>query len=1042
MRIPSPRALGCLLAAALALGARPDDEEEVRRQVARLFDAVEKKDLDGALALWSTVSPQRGSFRDVAAARREPLAELQVARCAMEADRAVVTLRFKGRWGPEDDGFPDEQIRTWRVELRREGGTWKWYSREPAALELARRLAAEAGKDSRARLLREYSGLVGSRLLSALNEEAVGRAEAGDGAAAERRLDAAEEVATLLGDQALLGDTLTVRGIVLVVLSRPGEAAPPLRRGAELAEKAGGGDDEAVARAYLGLALADSGKPDAAAQEAARALQAARSETILALAENFNGFVLRARGDLAGARGWFEKSLDRAERGGLKDARVQALHGLGLVHHELGDQGEAARRTREGLDLLGEGELPALRAKLFNTQGLIHLALRERREALERFEESFKIWHGMRNMRMVGVLFNNIGETHRQSRAWKDAEVYLVAGLKFLDPAGQVAEVTAARNNLGIVYRELGREDLAREQYDLSLKNAESRGDEAGRVMPLCNIGELQAARGEFPEALGTFEKALGIARKVGSSTQLFFCHLGIGAARAHRGGRGDLEEAAEAFGRAMSCVERTRAGLRDPAMRQGFFEGGAPVSFLLADVFRRLDRPAEAFAAAERAKARTLVDALEAGRVDVVKSMTDDERRQEEFLEAQVAGFDRRLETARLTDDRIAARDGLDKAREALGEFQRAVFQRHPDLRTLRARFDPATPAEVAAGLFKETPGPAVLSYLVGKNETLLFVLTPGAGVPSLTVHRIPVKASDLRDRTADFWARCATPVGEWRGEAQALYRTLLAPAEAELAGRTHLVIAPDDVLHGLPFAALVDAEGKTVAEKRGVSLTPSVTALTKMAGLADRRRREPAGPVPLAAFGAPAMPPGFSDLERAKAEVEALAGAYGVPAATGEAATEARAKAEMGKARRIHLATHGKLDEASPMYSFLVLARGGGEDGYLRAREIARLDLRAELAVLSACETARGREVPGEGLVGLTWAFFVAGAPSTVASLWQVADESTSRLMGAFYERLRSGATKASALRDAQLRLLGEPGTAHPYFWAPFILTGDWRE
>jgi CHAT domain-containing protein len=141
--------------------------------------------------------------------------------------------------------------------------------------------------------------------------------------------------------------------------------------------------------------------------------------------------------------------------------------------------------------------------------------------------------------------------------------------------------------------------------------------------------------------------------------------------------------------------------------------------------------------------------------------------------------------------------------------------------------------------------------------------------------------------------------------------------------------------------------------------------------------------------------------------------------------------------------------LNNASPMYSHLVLAPGDkNEDGLLEAWEIMQLDLKADLAVLSACETARGRFGAGEGMIGLTWSLFVAGVPTTVVSQWKVESASTRDLMVSFHRGLSSSprdskakATKTEALRRASLKLLKNPETSHPFYWAGFVLVGDGR-
>jgi CHAT domain-containing protein len=188
---------------------------------------------------------------------------------------------------------------------------------------------------------------------------------------------------------------------------------------------------------------------------------------------------------------------------------------------------------------------------------------------------------------------------------------------------------------------------------------------------------------------------------------------------------------------------------------------------------------------------------------------------------------------------------------------------------------------------------------------------------------------------------------------------------------------------------------------------------------------------------------------LPEAEEEVKALGRYYGASRSkvyVGAEAREDRAKAEAGRARILHFATHGTLDNAAPMYSHLVLAPGDNhEDGLLEAWEIMQMDLKAELVVLSACETARGRYGEGEGVIGLTWALFVAGAPATIVSQWNVESASTRDLMLNFHRHLRALSkaemTKAEALRLSALKLMRNPETSHPFYWAGFVLVGDGR-
>jgi CHAT domain-containing protein len=288
-------------------------------------------------------------------------------------------------------------------------------------------------------------------------------------------------------------------------------------------------------------------------------------------------------------------------------------------------------------------------------------------------------------------------------------------------------------------------------------------------------------------------------------------------------------------------------------------------------------------------------------------------------------------------------------------------------------------------------------------------------------------------------------------------------------LRGKSSLVIAPDDALWALPFQALVAEDNRYVIESSAVSYVPSLTVLREMEAQRGKHRHErqtgrqaeTAG-YSLLALGNPAI--GKETIERAtltmrdeklnplpeaEEEVKALGRLYGAARSKiyiGAEAREDRLKAEASQARVLHFATHGILNNASPMYSYLALAQGdSNEDGLLEAWELMRLDLKADLAVLSACETARGRFGAGEGVIGLSWALFIAGAPATVVSQWKVESASTRDLMLDFHQNLRApsskSATKAEALRQASLKLMKNPQTSHPFYWAGFVLVGDGR-
>ena len=311
--------------------------------------------------------------------------------------------------------------------------------------------------------------------------------------------------------------------------------------------------------------------------------------------------------------------------------------------------------------------------------------------------------------------------------------------------------------------------------------------------------------------------------------------------------------------------------------------------------------------------------------------------------------------------------------------------------------------------------------------------------------------RATGLADMAVQITGSTA-PISEELVLARELYRALFASIAAKI-GKGRLYIVPHGPLHYIPFQALHDGE-HFLLERFAISYLPSATVLKF---LKEKKGHPPAGTGPLV-LANPDLGDSQYDLPSADREATLIRDFY--PAAQVYArneATKRRAKEFGGQFGLLHFATHGTFTVESPLDSALILAKGDEENGRLTAREIFAMRLNASLVVLSACNTGLTKVSTGDEMVGLSRAFLYAGSPNLVASLWEVADESTALLMGAFYKNLKM-LPKAEALRQAQLTLMrteiplsGVRGlrvnptqagqtirASHPYFWAPFILIG----
>jgi CHAT domain-containing protein len=255
------------------------------------------------------------------------------------------------------------------------------------------------------------------------------------------------------------------------------------------------------------------------------------------------------------------------------------------------------------------------------------------------------------------------------------------------------------------------------------------------------------------------------------------------------------------------------------------------------------------------------------------------------------------------------------------------------------------------------------------------------------------------------------------------------------------------------VPFAALQDTQGQYLIDSHTLAIAPSIQVLdlTQQQQLRHTQGHLSATKeerlTPALVVGNPTMPKlpaqmgkkaeTLSPLPGAEQEAQAIAPLLGSQAITGEAATKVAIVQQMGEARLIHLATHGLLDDFKGMGvpGALALAPSGQDSGLLTADEILDLKLQAELVVLSACDTGRGR-ITGDGIIGLSRSFITAGVPSLVVSLWAVPDFSTAFLMTEFYRTLKQGQDKAQSLRQAMLATKQQ--YPDPRQWAAFTLIG----
>ncbi len=768
------------------------------------------------------------------------------------------------------------------------------------------------------------------------------------------------------------------------------------------------------------------------------------------------GDVWSARGETGPALRAYRRALREARALGDRDRTAYLLNAIGTVQLDRSEYRQAEASLRASL-AAGSQRL-AERGYALNNLGIV-LGMRGG-GGLGHFERALVLLERAGDRREALRVRGNLGACYFFTGELDRAERQFRGALAEARRIGEVAALPAASLNLGALAEARGRFGEAESWYRSSLRQATAVADRIERARALAALAHLALLRGDTAGAVRAADQAARLAAESGEREIFWRARTDAGRALARRGERRQARRALEAA--ALTVEQLRRQQVWGDLSRQLFFAARLEPFDALVELHADAGDAAGALAAAERAKGRVLREVLARqgparGPLAGAGGSTPAEAAREAELRQRLADANQQLFLAELAGAREARRQGGELA-AARGELAAFLAERLAADRPARRLGRHEAPAPAPADLAPWLAGgrTALLEFALLEGRSLLFVLTAaapggGGGGVDLRVYRLPAGRAELGRRVDAFRQQLAARDPGFEAAALELYRALLAPAAGQLAGHDLLAIVPDGALWNLPFQALAPAPGATLLDRHALALLPALALLSGEAAAADGAAPRPIAR-PLLAFGDPAPPtppgpaagPALPRLPHAAGEVAALARLYG-PASrahTGAAASEAAFKEQAGGFRVLHLATHGILDDRAPLFSSLVLARRGPddpEDGQFEAWELLDRELPAELVVLSACQTGRGRQVAGEGLIGLSWAFLAAGGRAVVASQWEVDSAATAPLMVGFHRRARAGAGAPAALRGAALALRRDPRYRHPFYWAGFVVVAS---
>ncbi|MGE0129512.1 MAG: tetratricopeptide repeat protein [Blastocatellales bacterium] len=795
---------------------------------------------------------------------------------------------------------------------------------------------------------------------------------------------------------------------------------------------------EAVTLNSLGVVYSDLGEIQKAIETYNQALPLRRDAAPRSVTLNNLGRAYDLLGAQQEAVGYYNQALQLARSAGARRIETQILNFIGLSHRAAGDHTSSLESLNQALPLSREIKDIPLEAATQNNFGLVHSAIGEWRKAIDAINQALP-------------LFRKIGNRH--------AEAY-------------------ALNNLGFAYEALGELDKAKENHEQALKLTRDVNDRLREAKVRYGIARVESRRNRLKQARGQIEQTIKIVESLraklsspelrasyrATTQQYYDLYIDVLMRMGKRAPRSNL------IAEALQVSERARAR----SLIELLTEAGA-------DIRQGVDPQL-----VERE--RELQEEINDKGAEQIQSLGDQKKAE------QVAALGREIEqlTAELRDTQSRIR--------ASSPRYAALTQPEP----LTAREIQRQALDSNTMLLEYSLGEE-RSYLWAVTKTSLrgFTLPKRETIESAARRYYELitarNQSQPNESNRRKQARVANADADSRRASADLSRILLGPVAAQL-GNKRLIVVADGALQYVPFAALPKpgGAGRPVVIQHEVVNLPSASTLAVLrremagrpsaaktvaviadpvfeakdervktveinAGKPDERKDEKKTEIAVvepsrillvksakdsgaadAEFRIPRLPNTRGEAEAILSLASSSSGKSTFDfAATRAAATDA----ELGQYKILHLATHGFLNSLNPELSGLVFSlldeKGALQNGFLLAPEIYNLKLPAtELVVLSACQTGLGKEVRGEGVIGLTRGFMYAGAPRVVVSLWNVSDRATADLMKSFYQgMLARGLRPAAALRSAQVEMLKLKQRQAPYYWAAFGLQGEWR-
>lgn len=758
----------------------------------------------------------------------------------------------------------------------------------------------------------------------------------------------------------------------------------------------------------------------------------------------------------------------------------RTLNNIGLFFVTKGEFSQSLSYYAEALSLFRKNKKFSELTNSLNNLANIYMSLGSYTKSLELLMQALKIDESNSNLVYVAMDLNNLGEVYRRMGATEKDPVkfelateYFMKSLKIAHEIGDINSEIIAYGNLGNIYLENEDYLTSIEYSKQGLKIVESGVHYEQKGMIHNNLGFAYLYLDDDRNSIANFNKSVEIGNRIGNYNMLWEAIFGLGL---YHEKCNEYLDAAQYYLESIAIIDKLRSRITIDIDKAGFVKDKLQVYYRLVELYFEQYKSdtsvryiKEIYKTIEKAKARAFLDLLSESDVFIKEKLTPELKQKERAISEHIAAKLRELASANQTIEmQEIIRKQLASLEEEYSSFLNKVRVEVPELSEIVSP-EPYDLDQVQRDLLDSKT--VLLEYFLGDERSYLIAISE----KNFRLHELSPK-NDIQDSIKAYIKLLSDgPSGLFKGEkaSRRLYNELIEPIE-DLFNKSvrNLIIIPDGILYYLPFESLikprisVKSKGEMLIENYNISYMPSASSLLflqtngqgrsfnkdllamgnpeyKMSSIGDEHGTTPAQ-VRFEMYNSLGFD--FSPLPHSEDEIQDISKYFEKSKCDiylKDQANEHTFKSVAQKAYRIiHFACHGFVDEAMPLRSALVLSLMNNEieDGFLQAREIYNMRLGSEMVVLSACQTGRGRIESGEGILGLQRVFFFAGARSVVSTLWEIGDKPAAQFMEYFYDRLAQGYGKANSLRLAKIQMM-KSRYAHPFFWAGFILSGEYE-